>query len=111
MFAVFIMLLMWTVTILALWLTAKLVRTNGVIGVPLISLSAVLLLSFTALRNAMPNSPALGALADFVSYLWCEPALGLAWVACSSSVSDESELIVSQDFSRSHRRGVQRKLR
>ena len=81
MFAVFIMLLMWTVTILALCLTAKLIFTNAVIDVPLISLFGVLLFSFTALRNAMPNSPALGALADFLSYFWCELALGLALVA------------------------------
>lgn len=81
MFAVFIMLLMWTVTTLALWLTAKLIFTNAVIDVPLISLFGVLLFSFTALRNAMPNSPALGALADFLSYFWCELALGLALVA------------------------------
>lgn len=81
MFAVFIMLLMWTVTILALRLTAKLIFTNAVIDVPLISLFGVLLFSFTALRNAMPNSPALGALADFLSYFWCELALGLALVA------------------------------
>lgn len=81
MFAVFIMLLMWTVTILAMWLTAKLIFTNAVIDVPLISLFGVLLFSFTALRNAMPNSPALGALADFLSYFWCELALGLALVA------------------------------
>lgn len=81
MFAVFIMLLMWTVTILALWLTAKLILTDAVIDVPLISLFGVLLFSFTALRNAMPNSPALGALADFLSYFWCELMLGLALVA------------------------------
>lgn len=81
MFAVFIMLLMWTVTALALWLTAKLIFTNAAIEVPLISLLGVLLFSFTALRNAMPNSPALGALADFLSYFWCELALGLALVA------------------------------
>jgi Domain of unknown function (DUF4436) len=81
MFAVFIMVLMWTVTALTLWLTAKLILNNAVIEVPLISLLGVLLFSFTALRNAMPNAPALGALADFLCYFWCELALGLALVA------------------------------
>jgi hypothetical protein len=80
-FAVFIMLLMWTVTLLALLLSAKLIRTGAAIDTPLISLLGVLLFAFTALRNSMPNAPALGALADYLSYFWCEVALGLGLVA------------------------------
>jgi hypothetical protein len=80
-FAGFIMLLMWTVTLLALLLSAKLIRTSATIDTPLISLLGVLLFAFTALRNSMPNAPALGALADYLSYFWCEVALGLGLVA------------------------------
>ncbi len=80
-FAGFIMLLMWTVTLLALLLSAKLIRTSAAIDTPLISLFGVLLFAFTALRNSMPNAPALGALADYLSYFWCEVALGLGLVA------------------------------
>jgi hypothetical protein len=80
-FAVFIMLLMWTVTVLALLLSAKLIRTSAAIDTPLISLLGVLLFAFTAIRNSMPNAPALGALADYLSYFWCEVALGLGLVA------------------------------
>jgi hypothetical protein len=80
-FAVFIMLLMWTVTVLALALAAKLIRTNASIDTPLISLLGVLLFAFTAIRNSMPNAPALGALADYLSYFWCEVALGVGLVA------------------------------
>jgi Domain of unknown function (DUF4436) len=81
LFAGFIMLLMWTVTLLALLLSAKLIRTSATIDTPLISLLGVLLFAFTALRNSMPNAPALGALADYLSYFWCEVALGLGLVA------------------------------
>jgi hypothetical protein len=81
LFAVFIMVLMWAVTVLALSLSAKLIRTSAVIDTPLISLVGVLLFAFTALRNSMPNAPALGALADYLSYFWCEVALGLGLVA------------------------------
>jgi len=80
-FAGFIMLLMWTVTLLALMLSAKLIRTGAAIDTPLISLLGVLLFAFTALRNSMPNAPALGALADYLSYFWREVALGLGLVA------------------------------
>jgi hypothetical protein len=81
LFAAFIMSLMWTVTVLALTLVAKLVRTNAAIDTPLISLLGVLLFAFTAIRNSMPNAPALGALADYLSYFWCELALGVGLVA------------------------------
>jgi Domain of unknown function (DUF4436) len=80
-FAGFIMLLMWTVTLLALMLSAKLICTGAAIDTPLISLLGVLLFAFTAIRNAMPNAPALGALADYLSYFWCEAALGVGLVA------------------------------
>lgn len=80
-FAVFIMLLMWMVTVLALLLSAKLIRTGAAIDTPLISLLGVLLFAFTAIRNSMPNAPALGAIADYLSYFWCEVALGLGLVA------------------------------
>jgi len=80
-FAGFIVLLMWTVTLLALTLSAKLIRTSAAIDTPLISLLGVLLFAFTALRNSMPNAPALGALADYLCYFWCEVALGLGLVA------------------------------
>jgi hypothetical protein len=81
MFAGFIMLLMWTVTVLALVLAAKLIRINAAIDTPLISLLGVLLFAFTAIRNSMPNAPALGALADYLSYFWCEVALGVGLVS------------------------------
>ena len=80
-FAGFIMLLMWTVTLLALMLSAKLICTGAAIDTPLISLLGVLLFAFTAIRNSMPNAPALGALADYLSYFWCEVALGVGLVA------------------------------
>jgi hypothetical protein len=81
MFALFIMSLMWAVTLLALLLAAKLIRTSATIDTPLISLLGILMFAFTALRNAMPNAPAIGALADYLSYFWCELALGLGLVA------------------------------
>jgi Domain of unknown function (DUF4436) len=81
MFAGFIMLLMWTVTVLALMLSAKLIRTSATIDTPLISLLGVLLFAFTAIRNSMRNAPALGALADYLSYFWCELALGICLAA------------------------------
>ncbi|CQD11533.1 transmembrane protein [Mycobacterium lentiflavum] len=80
-FAVFIILLMWTLTILAMLLVANQIRSNRPIDGTLISFLGVLLFSFSAVRNSMPNAPAVGALTDYLSFFWCELILGLCVVA------------------------------
>lgn len=80
-FAVFIVLLMWALTILAVRLTANQVRNENPIDGTLISFLGVLLFSFSAVRNSMPNAPAVGALTDYLSFFWCELVLGLCLVA------------------------------
>lgn len=80
-FAVFIILLMWTLTILAMLLVANQIRSDRPIDGTLISFLGVLLFSFSAVRNSMPNAPAVGALTDYLSFFWCELVLGLCVVA------------------------------
>jgi hypothetical protein len=80
-FAVFILSLMWALTILAIWLVANQIRGDHPIDGTLISFLGVLLFSFSAVRNSMPNAPAVGALTDYLSFFWCELALGLCVVA------------------------------
>jgi Domain of unknown function (DUF4436) len=77
----FVVSLMWTLTILALMLAVSQIRGDGPIEGTLISLFGVLLFSYYAVRNSMPNTPALGTLVDYVSYFWCEVALGVGLVA------------------------------
>ncbi|MEZ0353649.1 DUF4436 family protein [Mycobacterium sp. pR1184] len=80
-FAVFIILLMWTLTILSIMLVANQIRSDRPIDGTLISFLGVLLFSFSAVRNSMPNAPAVGALTDYLSFFWCELVLGLCVVA------------------------------
>ncbi|WP_156624078.1 DUF4436 family protein [Mycobacterium sp. 852002-40037_SCH5390672] len=80
-FAVFIVLLMWALTILSVLLTANQIRSDRPIDGTLISFLGVLLFSFSAVRNSMPNAPAVGALTDYLSFFWCELVLGLCLVA------------------------------
>lgn len=80
-FAGFVIVLMWTLTILALILTANDIRRNRPIDAPLITFLGILLFSFSAVRNSMPNAPAVGALTDYMSFFWCELVLGLCVAA------------------------------
>ncbi|WP_157900672.1 DUF4436 family protein [Mycobacterium rhizamassiliense] len=80
-FAVFIVLLMWALTILAVLLTANQIRSDKPVDGTFISFLGVLLFSFSAVRNSMPNAPAVGALTDYLSFFWCELVLGLCLVA------------------------------
>jgi hypothetical protein len=80
-FGAFVALLMWALTILVLVVAAKHIRSDEPIDIRLISLLGVLLFAFPAMRNAVPNAPAVGVLDDFLSFFWCEIALGLGMVA------------------------------
>jgi hypothetical protein len=80
-FAVFIVLLMWSLTILAVLLTANQIRSDKPLDGTFISFLGVLLFSYSAVRNSMPNAPAVGALTDYLSFFWCELVLGLCLVA------------------------------
>jgi len=80
-FAVFIVLLMWALTILAVVFTANQIRRDKQPDGNFISFLGVLLFSYSAVRNSMPNAPAVGALIDYLSFFWCELVLGLCLVA------------------------------
>jgi len=80
-FALFVMFLMWALTVLAVALAIEEIHSGRWIDVELIALFGVLLFAFPAVRNSVPNAPALGVLGDFVAYFWCEIALGLGLVA------------------------------
>ncbi|RDH78071.1 DUF4436 domain-containing protein [Mycolicibacterium moriokaense] len=80
-FALFVMFLMWALTVLSLALAVKEIRSGRRVDVELIALFGVLLFAFPAVRTTVPNAPELGVLGDFLAYFWCEIALGLGLVA------------------------------
>lgn len=80
-FAMFVMFLMWALTLLALALAFAEIRGGRQIDVELIALFGVLLFAFPAVRTSVPNAPEVGVLGDFFAYFWCEIALGFGLVA------------------------------
>jgi hypothetical protein len=80
-FAVFVIVLMWALTVLVLLLAVGQIRSGAPIDGAMISLVGVLLFAFPAIRNSVPDVPPPGVLGDFLSFFWCEMALGVGLVA------------------------------
>jgi hypothetical protein len=80
-FAVFVIVLMWALTLLVLVLAIGQIRSGAPIDGAMISLVGVLLFAFPAIRNSVPDVPPPGVLGDFLSFFWCEIALGIGLVA------------------------------
>lgn len=80
-FAVFIVLLMWSLTVLAVLLTVNQVRSERPLDGTFISFLGVLLFSYSGCAIRCPTHPAVGALTDYLSFFWCELVLGLCLVA------------------------------
>lgn len=80
-FAIFIEIMMWMLTLLALAMALGEIRRGREIDGGAISFLGVLLFAFPAVRNSVPNVPSLGVLGDYVSFFWCEIGLGLGLVS------------------------------
>lgn len=86
-FSIFVMAVMWGVTIIVLLMTFTIVMRGRKIEISMFSFLAALLFAFVALRNAQPGSPPIGAYSDYISFFWAEILIALcllsiiaAWV-------------------------------
>jgi hypothetical protein len=79
-FAVFIMVLMWLLAIVALSVSLTCLITGRKIEATLFSWMGALLFAMVPLRNAMPAAPPIGALTDYISFFWAEILVALSLV-------------------------------
>ncbi len=84
MFASFIMLMMWIVSLLAVMVALSYWRCGRLPEATSLGLMATLLFAFPAIRNSQPGIPPVGTLGDFLAFFWAESlviiALIMLWV-------------------------------
>jgi hypothetical protein len=71
-FSVFIMVVMWALTIAVVFLTLSIILADRKIEMGQFSFLAALLFSFLALRGSQPAAPPIGSLSDFLAFFWAE---------------------------------------
>lgn len=76
-FSLFVMAVMWGVTLVVLLMTFSIVMRGRKIEVGMFSFLAALLFAFVALRNAQPGSPPIGSFSDYISFFWAEILIAL----------------------------------
>jgi hypothetical protein len=76
-FSIFVMAVMWAVTVIVLLMTFSVVMRGRKIEVGMFSFLAALLFAFVALRNAQPGSPPIGSYSDYISFFWAEILIAL----------------------------------
>ena len=76
-FSIFVMAVMWGVTLIVLLMTFSVVMRGRKIEIGMFSFLAALLFAFVALRNAQPGSPPIGAFSDYISFFWAEIIIAL----------------------------------
>ena len=77
-FSIFVMCLMWGVSIAVLLLVLSVVVRGRKVEIAMFSFIATLLFAFVAVRNSQPAVPPLGAFSDYVSFFWAEVILALS---------------------------------
>jgi hypothetical protein len=80
-FAIFIMLMMWGLTIAVIFLTLSVVTRGRKVEIGMFSFLAALLFAFAAVRNSQPGAPPIGTFSDFISFFWAEVIIALCLVA------------------------------
>ncbi|MEP6903706.1 MAG: DUF4436 family protein [Actinomycetota bacterium] len=76
-FSVFVMLLMWAVSIAVLFLVLSVVVRGRKVEIAMFSFIATLLFAFATVRNSQPAVPPIGTLSDYISFFWAEVILAL----------------------------------
>ncbi|HWS99165.1 MAG TPA: DUF4436 family protein [Pyrinomonadaceae bacterium] len=76
-FSIFVMVVMWGVTIVVLLMTFSIVMRGRKIEVGMFSFLAALLFAFVTVRNAQPGSPPIGSYSDYLSFFWAEIIIAL----------------------------------
>jgi hypothetical protein len=77
-FAIFVMLAQWMLALGAVTLAWR-VATGGVKAeLPMMTFLSALLFAFPAIRNALPGTPPIGALNDYIAFFWAEGLVALS---------------------------------
>ena len=76
-FSIFVMVVMWGVTIVVLLMTFSVVMRERKIEVSMFSFLAALIFAFVTVRNAQPGSPPIGSYSDYISFFWAEIIIAL----------------------------------
>jgi hypothetical protein len=79
-FSVFVMTMMWGLTLGVLFLTLSVVLRGRKVELAMFSFTAALLFAFAAVRNAQPGTPPIGTYGDFISFFWAEVIIALCLV-------------------------------
>jgi len=66
------MLLMMVLAICVLWMAIRVMASDRELDLLPLSLSITLIFGLPALRNAQPGVPPLGAISDYISFIWAE---------------------------------------
>ena len=79
-FSLFVMMMMWGLTISVLLLTLSVVLRGRKVELAMFSFTAALLFAFATVRNAQPGTPPIGTYSDFISFFWAEVIIALCLV-------------------------------
>lgn len=77
LFSIFIILLMWGVSLAVLGLVFTVVILGRKVEIAMFSFIATLLFAFVQVRNSQPGVPPVGTFSDILSFFWAEGILGL----------------------------------
>jgi hypothetical protein len=77
-FSIFVMLLMWGVSLAVLFLVLSVVIRGRKVEIAMFSFIATLIFSFVAVRNTQPAVPPVGTFSDYVSFFGAEVILALS---------------------------------
>ena len=77
-FSLFIMTLMWVLTLGAVGIAWRVLSTGVKTELPMCALLAIMLFAFPAVRNLQPAAPPIGALSDFLAFFWCEALVAIS---------------------------------
>jgi Domain of unknown function (DUF4436) len=83
-FALVIIVIMWVLSIMALLLALKVMKSGKLPEVGMLSWTAVMLFAFPSIRNAQPGVPPVGTASDFLSFFWTEMIVVVALVIIGS---------------------------
>ena len=76
-FAVFVMVMMWGLTIGIVAMAIILTYTRRDIGPGVLGFLAAMLFAFPGIRGVLPGAPPLGSLNDYLAFFWCEGIIGI----------------------------------
>lgn len=80
LFAIFVMVIMWTLALTAFGLMVRVILLGRPIEFPMFTFLAALLFAFPAVRNTLPGAPPLGTRFDYLSFFWCEMLVAFSLV-------------------------------